>query len=465
MQARRESDEKIAASKSERTIAESEEARAAEKHKWQKFFGDIAQARSLMDSDPSAFNQWHGFFSGQGPIAAVPAVPQQQTAVQQALPGLDAALNPQPLPGMAEGGQVQVPPQQPPQQPQQPAALPTQPTPAPTPAANMPSRRERYNKWYGEAAKYAALTGGLEGYQKFQEFENATSRRQVLGYGLQAVQMLDEGNVGEAMRAGNSALESTPFDTGLKFEAKDGKLYMVGKDGKPGQPLNANHLRAFIDNHMKTPEDYLEWKQQYETERSNLEKERTDRRNVATREGELKLAEENAPYEREAWAAGAYRDIKSGDAAMQNARAAELRAQNAGKDKNELTPANRIAINNDLSTSLNNGENGFWGPAANAMMKNPGLAQKAIGDATELAIHGFEINGNLNYQHAAGIAMIANSDSIPGLVLSDEDKMIPTQIMGDMYLAMYDGRPVPVTKSIYDKLQKMKDTAEKGSEE
>ena len=312
-----ESREKIAASKSERTIAEAQERRNAEKHKWQKMFGDIAQARELMDSDPAAFNQWMGFMGGEGPIAAVPAI-SQQTPVQQALPGIGSVIQPiqpvqpqpQQLPGMAAGGPVQVPPQQQ-------AALPVGavageaigemtpgPTSAPTsaPAANMPSRRERYNKWYGEAAKYAALTGGLEGYKAFQDMENATSRRQVLGFGLQAVQMLDEGNVGEAMRAGNSALESTPFDTGLKFQANEGKLYMVGKDGVPGQPLSANDLRAYIENHMKTPEDYLEWKQQYETERSNLETERlrggeldVSERQVAVQERRMDLDEELGP--------------------------------------------------------------------------------------------------------------------------------------------------------------------------
>lgn len=177
----------------------------------------------------------------------------------------------------AEGGMAEVPQQ---------GAIPAEgigeitPGPAPqqSPAApeRVPSRyRDRLAAWQRQAENHAMMAGGLETLTKFREMENATSRRAVMGYGLDAIRSLDEGNVGDAMRSGNSALESTPFDTGIKFEASEGELYMVGSDGQRGEALTANHLRAFVEDNMKTPETYLEWKKQVETERSALVDERT----------------------------------------------------------------------------------------------------------------------------------------------------------------------------------------------
>ena len=360
MQSRRESDEKIAASKSERTIAEAQEDRKAEEHSWLKQFSEFFKQRGYVD-DPAAWDQWRRFQQGQGPVAQTAPAAPAPTPVQQALPGVGNVIQPiqpvqpppqQALPGMAAGGPVQVPPQQA----QQPAALPTQPAPAPAPAENVPSRRERYNQWYNETAKYAALTGGLEGYQKFQEMENATSRRQVLGYALQAVRAMDEGNVGEAMRAGNSALEVTPFDTGLKFEASNGKLYMVGKDGKPGEPLTADHLRAFTEDHMKTPESYLQWKQQYETERSNLETERlrggeldVSERLAGVQERRMNLDEQLAPRDTAARETQALAALRNSDARL---AAAIDKSGSYGWDANNVL---RIT-DNVLQWSLNDFE-------------------------------------------------------------------------------------------------------------
>lgn len=168
----------------------------------------------------------------------------------------------------AEGGMAQVPEEGIPTQPgvdmSQSQSL--QQSPA-TPQRQPSKYRDRLSAWQRNAENHAMMAGGLETMQKFRDMENATSRRAIMGYGLDAIRAMDEGNIGDAMRSGNSALESTPFDTGIKFEAGDGNLYMVGKDGKRGKPLTADHLRAFVEDNMKTPETYLDWKKQYEVER------------------------------------------------------------------------------------------------------------------------------------------------------------------------------------------------------
>jgi hypothetical protein len=278
-----------------------------DQHEWMQGLSKRMKLRGEVENQAS-WDQRVRFQSGAGPVAQNPALQGADNAPRPALPQAGgympqlpgaagqgyASTQPQPLqlPQLAEGGSVTtypLPDEQAPQQAPAPQALPQQqPAPqAPAPQAlpqqqpaaaqvareqptQQTTRRERYNDWYDETARYAVLTGGLEGYQKFQEMENATSRRQVLGYAQQAIRAMDQNNIGEAMRAGNTALEVTPFDTGLKFEAVNGKLVMVGPDGKAGEPLDANALRAFAEDHMKTPENYLQWKQQYETERKNL---------------------------------------------------------------------------------------------------------------------------------------------------------------------------------------------------
>ena len=260
--------------------------RKGDKHEWWKGFADRMGNREAVENPQT----WQGMMQGgfdqtaQG-MGALVAPPQALNVMQPQVPpqGQQAMMGPRTslLQGAAEGGAISMAP--PPEQ----AAPPAAPQAAPqaqAPAQQGPNRRARYNVWYNDTAKYAALNGGLEGYQKFQEMENATSRKQIMGYGLQAIRAMDEGNVGEAMRAGNSALEVTPFDTGLKFTASEGKLHMQGKDGQPGPPLNARQLQAFVDDHMKTPENYLDWKKQYEVERSAGVNEGIDARNTSVNE-------------------------------------------------------------------------------------------------------------------------------------------------------------------------------------
>lgn len=310
----------------DRDIRQAQEGRAAEQHEWGKAAADVFQTRNLIDQPP-----------------------------QQA-----------PAPDMGPGGQGVIP------------GAEGQPAPAPAPQ-QLGSRRDRYNAWNSKAERLMFLTGGMEGLTKFREMENAVSRKQVMGYGLQAVRAMDEGDVGGAMKAANSALESTPFDTGLQFEAHNGQLHMVGADGKPGAALSADHLRAFVEDNMKTPEQYLAWKEQYETERSAKEREKTQAINA---ESTRRQADQ---YVKE----GAGRDLlrkAQAYAALAGGEAALLRAEGAGKDSAlAWTEENMLKIEEMEKTALDGGL-GFGGAWMSEGARNTQLNSDAVGAAVETRI-------------------------------------------------------------------------------
>lgn len=347
MMERRESDEKIAASKSKRTIAEAQEGRADQRFKWWQEQGDLTgmrpmdmyqQGRRAVD-DPQLWAQWKGtqdtinsVLPGIGAINQMPyQMPMQQGgpapgAGEAALPAYTGQASEggfegtsassqgyQRAPGAADGGPIQVPAQQ---------ALPAQPQAQPAqmpPQQEMPSRRERYNEWYGKMERLSFLNGGMEGLSQFREMEDATSRRQALGYAQQSATAMNEGMVGEAMRLGNSALESLSFDSGMEFVAQDGKLHLKGRDGSLSGALKTQDLMGFVDQYMKTPEQYLDWKKAEETQRSNEANEALRGREAAVSERQISLDEELEPRRTAASEATALAALRQSDAALARA--------------------------------------------------------------------------------------------------------------------------------------------------
>jgi len=350
MMERRESDEKIASSKSKRTIAEAKEGREAKKFDWWQKQADMIgqrpmdmyqEGRRAVD-DPQLWAQWYGTQQSiNNVLPAIGAINQMpyQMPMQQggppagALPGTGEAANPeydpnqyntfeptsvsaggyQNAPGAADGGPIQVPAQQ---------ALPAQPQAQPAqmpPQQEMPSRRERYNEWYGKMERMSFLNGGMEGLSQFREMEDATSRRQALGYAQQSATAMNEGMVGEAMRLGNSALESLSFDSGMEFVAQDGKLHLKGRDGSLSGELKTQDLMGFVDQYMKTPEQYLDWKKAEETQRSNEANEALRGREAAVSERQMTLDEELEPRKTAATEATALAALRNSDAALARA--------------------------------------------------------------------------------------------------------------------------------------------------
>jgi len=423
-----------ASSKSERVINEAKEGRDAEQHQWLKGFSERYKLRGMLE-DPQQFQQWKAFASGAGPVAQqpAPAVPQNQYAI----PGVAPVVNR--MPGAADGGAMEVPQAQPQQalpQPQQ-QALPQPQQQAPVPQT---TRRERYNDWYNDTARYAILTGGLEGYSKFQEMENATSRRQVMGYALQAVDALDKGMVGEAMRAGNAALEVTPFDTGLQFVAHNGELYMQGKDGKRSdKPLNADHLRAFTDQHMKTPESYLDWKKQHETERKNVVDEGIAQTNASSSRMVAEAQKETSKYAGQRADAATTQALASVISALgRRDAAAHARAGDLGWD-----PGQSVQIIKGANDYFMNEFEAITPEVDSYLNEHPQEKGKFKSDVSQLVLEqgpGRNGTNTLDYDKAAIISQLIRQPG--GLDLQEhapDFKVMRNKETGDV-LAVYDGQ-------------------------
>lgn len=245
---------------------------------------ESAQLRARIDEKWAATGQ-----VGMPDYSAPAGGPAVAAAATPAAPNIAAPMPPQvagnvgnvsigaipeiPAVGAADGGQVQVgPPDQPVQPPAQ--ALPVQQPPAPPqqaqalPVEQAPeqpeykTRREEYKAWYKEAERKHAIAGGLEGVKMFRDNENALSRKQMLGYGMEGVAAMRDGNAGEAIRQLNTMLDVSPEDTGMRWEAHDGKVHLVGPDNKRGKAYNQEAVMALIENQIKTPENYLAFQEQ-----------------------------------------------------------------------------------------------------------------------------------------------------------------------------------------------------------
>ena len=293
--------------------AQAAEGRTAESHEFQKVYNEILAGRGRVDAPQPA------------PIAAIP---QAGAAIPEA--GAGPAAGGQPPP--AAGGQP--PPAE---------ALPlggegTMESPMELSTMNVtgdvgggagggaggggarppqgPTRRERYKKWYDEAYAAAARAGGIEGLQLFIDKENATSRQQMMGYAREAVTAIKNGMVGESVKLMNTALEVSPFDTGMEFIANDGKMYLMGPDGNMGEPYGQAELMAMIRDRLGTPENYLnmeEGARKNEQQRIDEEDKDLDRELV---ERDVEVKEDKAPSEILVNKATAYYRLAAGKGAL-----------------------------------------------------------------------------------------------------------------------------------------------------
>ena len=237
---------------------QAEEDRTARDDAYEQVFNQIQSKRGELDDFSGGAQQ----LSGQ--VEAIP--------VPGAAPGA--------APGAIPGGQ----PQQP----------------------KFDSRRAAYKDWFKRSSAAAAMAGGLEGLKGFQDYESATSRKQMMGYGMAGVQAMAAGQAGEAVKQLNTMLEVSPEDTGMRFEAFDGKVHLIGGDGKRSEPYNQAQVMGLIESKLKDPENYLAFQEEArlqgtadEVARSNLIREGTDKQRAdaatltaETGAGQLALDEE-----------------------------------------------------------------------------------------------------------------------------------------------------------------------------
>jgi hypothetical protein len=216
------------------------------------------------------------------------------------------------------------------------------------------SRREAYKDWHKRSGAAAAMAGGLEGLKAFQDHESALSRKQMMGYGMSGVQAMAAGSAGEAVKQLNTMLEVSPEDTGMKFEAFDGKVHLVGADGKRSQPYNQEQVMAVIESKLKTPENYLAFQSEArqqgvadETARSNLEKEKTGRRTAATAERAVGVGEREVALDEKYRGRETSADEAKALAALIAAKAARERAAAALSAKSGWTASQQLQIYKD----------------------------------------------------------------------------------------------------------------------
>jgi hypothetical protein len=406
---------------------------------------------------------------GGGPTAGPIAIPGQQPGLQSGTPGIlpgnqwgrAADGGPiQVLPKFQDGGQAQVPPAAPVEQPAAPpeaipASGPQQQAAPPQPWRPKNDYRARMAAWQREGENMWVKAGGLEGLDKFRQMSNTASQKQILGYASQAVRQLNEGQIGEAMRSANTALEHTPFNTGLKFVANNGELFMEGPDGKQGKAIGAPELMAYIDDNMKTPENYLDFKKQHETARSNLASEKT-------REGELKLGQDvlalDTKYrgqETDATTLTALAKWNTSDAAKRRATQSMLEAQRGGWDENNAVhiqdQAQQFAL--DQFTELAPEVKEYFD-------EHPIEWAKFKGDISSVMLaNPFDQATGAGSIDASTAAIVSQMVRQPGGL--DSEKIDPTFDVGThpgapegMLFAFLDGRMITLPKQLYASAKK-----------
>lgn len=290
------------------------------------------------------------------------------------------------------------------------AALPADGVGPPAAAGPPPKYRDTYQSWKQNADNLAMRSGGLEGYTKFQEMEDALSRRMVLGYGLDAIRSLDDGDVGSAVKAANTALEVTPFDTGKKFVARNGKVYMEGADGELGGPYDADALRVFVEDNLKTRENYLDWRKQAETERGAKVREGIAGQQADTYSRAVDIQEGESPAKNLLRKAQAYEALRRGQA---------LGAPE-GEDPLAWNENNILKIEEMEKDALDGGL-GFGGIWSVEGMKNSELNNAVLGAAKEIRVANSP--NAMSHNDAAELARMAYFHDLP-----EETRTVPPNL-------------------------------------
>ena len=182
--------------------------------------------------------------------------------------------------GAAEGGAVEVPPEQ------APGALPEQATPPPPPPDPLagvmehqplsPTSNEQlgwvyqnndeYNQWLDDTARKYARAGGFTMENQFRIAEQYNRRREAMGFILPAVTLLGKNPTSQGLQQAATLLNQgaiiNPTDMKFQFDVtSDGKgLEKVAPDGTRS-PISQPELEGYLSDMMATPENWMQYKQ------------------------------------------------------------------------------------------------------------------------------------------------------------------------------------------------------------
>ena len=311
------------------------------------------------------------------------------------------------------------------------------------PAATKPlSYREAHQQWRQNAESLATKAFGFEGIGKLNELDRTLSQRMVLGYAIQGLEQLNGNNVNGAVRHINTALSVTPYDTGMKAVARDGKLYLQGPEGEEAGPYNATQLRSVVENFIKTPENWMDFRKQDEVERAARESERIKGETLDIQGGWLELAQEKWPSERSAIGADIYYKLRTADAKYMDALGS---GEETGLDSNDVRDINKTIPKMIQDATIDPG-NQWWGPIAT----DPGTSTAMQAAAINIAILG--IMKGVTYADAIGLASFAYAPmaglpepknvSIGGIGFDGEGKSAQPYVV-------WNNKKVSVPPSIY----------------
>jgi hypothetical protein len=198
----------------------------------------------------------------------------------------------------------------------------------------------------------------------------------MMGYGMAGVQAMAAGSTGDAVKQLNTMLEVSPEDTGMKFEAFDGRVHLVGADGKRSEPYNQEQVMAMIESKLKTPENYLAFQKEARDKWEGEEAAATAAENAAaatsvagTRADEYELDKKYRGRETSVEEAKAL-------AALINAKAARERAAAALSAKSGWTAAQQLQIYKDADN---------WAMEDQELL--PGVNEAFLDDPEQWGLH------------------------------------------------------------------------------
>jgi hypothetical protein len=111
------------------------------------------------------------------------------------------------------------------------------------------------------ALQKALISGGIENYNTTRDALKMARRGQMVQWGFAAAQAMDANkDAGAAAKQLNTIMDIMPIDTGAKWVAKEGELFME-RGGKLQGPFTAQDVRGYTRQYIMDDDNYAEMTQ------------------------------------------------------------------------------------------------------------------------------------------------------------------------------------------------------------
>lgn len=117
-------------------------------------------------------------------------------------------------------------------------------------------RGDTLNNLESEALQRALIAGGIEEFKSARDAFRMARRGQMVQWGFAAAQAMDANkDAGAAAKQLNTIMDIMPTDTGTKWVAKEGELFME-RGGKLQGPFKAQDVRAYTRQYIMDDDNY-----------------------------------------------------------------------------------------------------------------------------------------------------------------------------------------------------------------